>query len=167
MDINKNHQTINERDKITKLFLLFTTYQLALHIYFSLSARDPRLFVPTVIAFIHDAVLLSIIAAIGNLLFILIPQKIKKVFHRTFLTCFIIIGALFASYPKILREYLAFPVNIFDADFSSAKVLVSDYLGITALLPSLIAFILGVSVIFLKARIRIPNKIKVAGFLFC
>ncbi|MBI3787198.1 MAG: sulfatase, partial [Ignavibacteriales bacterium] len=72
---------------------------------------------------------------------------------------------LLASYTKILREYLAFPVNIFESDWGSAKVLISDYLGITALLPAFIVPILFVSALFIPKNIKISNKIKLAGLI--
>lgn len=135
-------------DGMIKLFFLYVLYQLLLHAYFSIAAHDPRLLLPHVIAFLQDIALLGIVTAIGYLTIAVSPAGFRQTVNKIGSVFIAIVGILLASYPNILREYLVFPVNIFDSDLESAKVLISDYLGITALLPVLIALILFVFVSF-------------------
>ncbi|MFH1251859.1 MAG: hypothetical protein V1715_12300 [bacterium] len=138
--------TIN--DVMIKLFFLYVLYQLLLHAYFSLVSHDPRLLIPHVIAYLHDIALLGIVTAIGYFATAVSPAGFRRTVNKAGSVFITIVGILLASYPKVLREYLAFPVNIFESDLGSAKILISDYLGITALLPALIALILSVLVLF-------------------
>lgn len=163
---NSNHFVSKvSSDRLIKLFLLFSIYQLTLHLYFALSAKDPRLILPTSIAFSHDLGLLAIVTASGYLITSISPIQFKSIANKIFSVILIITGFLLSTYPKILREYLVFPVNIFDSDFNSAETLVSDYLGIAALVPSLTALILGVIVYHTKKELRISRTIKIAGFI--
>lgn len=155
--------TIN--DVMIKLFFLYVLYQLLLHAYFSLVSHDPRLLIPHVIAYLHDIALLGIVTAIGYFATAVSPAGFRRTVNKAGSVFITIVGILLASYPKVLREYLAFPVNIFESDLGSAKILISDYLGITALLPALIALILSVLVLFTPKVLRISNKIKLTGLI--
>jgi len=152
-------------DGLTKLFLLFAFYQLILHTYFALASNDPQLFMPTSIAFFHDLAMLGITTAIGYLAIRVSPARFRKSIDKSFSIILIILGIILAAYPKILREYLVFPVNIFDSDISTTETLISDYLGINALLPSIIALILGIGVFVIKKEIRVSNKIKIPALI--
>jgi len=142
------------------LFLFFAGYQFLLHIYFTLASNDPRLFMPTAVAFLHDLAILGIVATIFYYLQYLFPDRLKSSINRFASIALIVIGISFSSYPKILREYLAFPVNLFNSDFDSAKVLISEYLGISALAPSLLALVLGVIVLLSGLELKVSRKIK-------
>jgi len=152
-------------DGLTKLFILFAFYQLLLHIYFALTSNDPRLFMPTAIAFFHDLAMLGIITATGYTIKSVSPISWRKLIDKSFSIMLIILGVILASYPKILREYLIFPINVFDTDLSSAETLISDYLGIVAFLPSLIALLLGVSIFVIKKELRVSNRTKITTFI--
>lgn len=152
-------------DGMIKLFFLYALYQLLLHAYFSLASNDARLLIPRVIAYLHDIALLGIVTAIGYFATAVSPTGFRQTVNKVESAFIAIIGILLASYPKILREYLAFPVNIFESDLGSAKILIADYLGITALLPALIALILFVVVLFISKDLRISNKIKLTGLI--
>lgn len=165
-NINSNHFASKvSSDRLIKLFLLFSFYQLILHLYFALSAKDPRLILPTSIAFSHDLALLAIVAAIGYLITSISPIQFKSIANKIFSVTLIITGVLLSAYPKMLREYLVFPVNIFDSDFNSAETLLSDYLGFAALFPCLFAFILGLIVYRTNKELRISKIIKITGFI--
>lgn len=151
--------------RLMNFFFLFSFYQFTLHLYFALSANDPRVILPTSIAFFHDLALLAIVTAIGYLITSVSSIKFKSIANKTSGVVLIIAGVLLSAYPKILREYLVFPINIFDSDISSAETLVFDYLGFAALLPCLIALILGVIVFRLNKELRIANRIKIFGFI--
>ncbi|MBM2816965.1 MAG: hypothetical protein HW421_3727 [Ignavibacteria bacterium] len=144
--------TVNNR--MFKLFFLYVLYQLLLHTYFSLLSHDPRLLIPHLIAYIHDIALLGIVTVIGYLATAVSTTRFRKTVNKIGTVFIIIVGILLASYPKILSEYMAFPVNIFESDLGSAKILISDYLGITALLPALIALILTTFVLFISIDIK-------------
>ncbi len=155
----------NINDRMIKLFFLYLFYQLLLHAHFSLVSNDPRLLIPHVIAYLHDITLLGIVTAVGYFATAVSPTGFRQTVNKAGSVFITIVGILLASYPKILREYLAFPVNIFESDLGSAKILISDYLGITALLPALIALILFVLVLFISKDLRISNKIKLTGLI--
>ena len=151
--------------KMLKLFFLYVLYQLLLHAYFSLASHDPRLLIPHVIAYLQDIALLGIVTAIGYFATAVSPKGLRQTVNKAGLVFIAIVGILLASYPKILREYLAFPVNIFESDLGSVKVLISDYLGITVLLPPLIALILSALVLFIPKDLRLSNKVKLIGLI--
>jgi len=152
-------------DSLIKLFILFSVYQFTLHLYFVSSANDPRLILPTSIAFIHDLAILAIVTSIGYLLVSISSIQFKSISNTTSAIILIITGILLSVYPKILREYLVFPVNIFDSDINSAKTLVFDYLGIAALLPCLIALVLVVIIYRIHKELRVSKRIKIFGFI--
>ncbi|MEK7242668.1 MAG: sulfatase, partial [Thermodesulfobacteriota bacterium] len=66
-----------------------------------------------------------------------------------------IAGALLAIYPQLLCEYLAFPVNVFATDGESARVLLTEYLGLWRLWPAGVAFVIAAAA--LVARVRLPE----------
>lgn len=153
------------KDIMIKMFFLYVLYQLLLHAFFTLQSNDPRMLMPHVIAYLHDIAILGIVAAIGYFATAVSPTGIRQTVNKAGSVLIAVAGILLAGYPKILREYLVFPVNIFESDLGSAKFLISDYLGITALLPILIALILFVSAIFISINLRISNKIKLTGLI--
>ncbi len=152
-------------DAMIKLFFVYVLYQLLLHAYFSLASHDPRLLIPHAVAYLQDIALLGIVTAIGYFATAVSPTRFRQTVNKAGLAFIVIVGILLASYPKILREYLAFPINIFESDLGSAKILISDYLGITALLPALIVLIFTVLVLFISKELRISNKIKLTGLI--
>jgi hypothetical protein len=149
-------------DKLTTLFLLFVVYQLVLHLLFGLKADDPRLILPTLISFLHDIVILGTITIVGKTVSSFVSSKFKTTINQSFNILLIICGVLLAFYPKMLREYLVFPINIFDADLSSTETLLTDYLGLSAIIPSLIALMLGVVVLMKNVKLRSSKKTNIA-----
>lgn len=119
---------------------------------------------PHAIAYISDVALLAILTATGSFATAISPIRFKQTVHKVILVSLVVVEILFASYPNVLREYMAFPVNIFDADWSSTTTLISDYMGITALLPALFAMIITALALFVPLKIMIPNKIRLAFF---
>lgn len=149
-------------EKLITLFLLFTVYQFLLHLFFGLKANDPRLILPTLIAFLHDIAILGSITIIGKTVSSLVLSKFKNSVNQVFNILLILCGVLLSFYPKMLREYLVFPVNIFDADLSSTETLLTDYLGLSAIIPSLIALILGIVVLMKNVKLRSSKKTNIA-----
>jgi len=167
MSNSLRNQTVilNSADKLIHLFLVFTLYQLALHMYFAFSAHDPRLFVPTLVAYIHDVSVLAIISALAYSMTSLSGPGHKNLANRIAAFIMILTGVLLSAYPKLLREYLVFPVNIFESDAGSFKTFLLDYLGLLSLLPSLIGFILGVIVYLINFPWHFSKKIPLYGFI--
>jgi hypothetical protein len=153
---------VKAKDSLTKLFFLYVLYQLILHAYFALSLIEKRIFLPTALAFFQDISILGITAAIGHGVKSVSSPKLKKTVDVLFSIILIMVGIALASYPRILREYLTYSVNIFDSDLNSAQVFISDYLGIDAFLPSLIALFIGVAVLCFKKQIHISKKVKLS-----
>jgi len=63
---------------LIKLVLLFWGYQLLLHTYFTVASNDPRLFLPTSIAFLHDLAILGITTTIVLFIKSVSPITLKK-----------------------------------------------------------------------------------------
>jgi hypothetical protein len=122
--------------------------------FFGLSANDPRIILPYFIAFLHDILILGVVVIIGKITSSIVSNKYKSIVEKIFSILLIIIGIFLAFYPKILREYLVFPVNILDSDMSSAETLITNYLGLNAIKPSLIALGLGVIIYIKKNKIN-------------
>ena len=78
---------------------------------------------PTLIAFFHDLAILVIVTTIGYIVTFLSLIRFKSIANKISAVILIIVGILLSAYPKILREYLVFPVNIFDSDISSAQTI--------------------------------------------
>lgn len=157
----KKESSKNDGKTFPKLVLAFIIYQLTLHFYFLLAAKDPKLLPPTLIAFLHDSILLAVLGGIFQLANAVIVRKYKNFPEKMFPGLIVVTGMLFALYPKLLREYLVFPVNIFESDFSSAETLLSDYLGLSAIMPSLIALVIGILIYNLPFQIIIQKKLKI------
>jgi cytochrome bd-type quinol oxidase subunit 2 len=130
-------------DRLINLFLIYLIYQFVLHLYFAISANDLRLIMPTSVAFFHDMAILAIVTAVCHGVTTFAREKYKRIANLAFIIILIITGVFLSTYPKLLREYLVFPVNIFEADISSTKTLLMDYLGLSSLAPIFIAFFLG------------------------
>jgi hypothetical protein len=92
-------------DKLITLFLLFTAYQFLLHLFFGFKANDPRLILPTLIAFFHDIAILGIVTIIGKTVSYFVLSKFKNSVNQVFYILLIVCGVLLSFYPKMLREY--------------------------------------------------------------
>lgn len=145
--------------KLYNLFLFMVLYQLLLHFYFTFSSGDPRLAIPGVAAFIHDSALLGIILIAGLASLRFAPSKYNRLVFVLFSAGFFLLGAFLSIYTSFLREYLIFPVNLFESDFQSAETLFSEYLGISAMLPAAGVMIIVSVVIFFEILVIVPQKL--------
>jgi len=144
-------------DRGTRLFLAFVVLQLSLHLGSFISAKDPRLLMPHVVACMQDLLLLALLWIGSFTVGRLIPAQIR-LFCRILALCSLVgLGLLLASYPLFLREYLAFPVNIFATDTATARVFVLEYLGIASLWPVAVALALGIASLLVPFRISLPR----------
>lgn len=151
----------------TKLVIAFSLNQLILHSYFLFAAKDPKLLFPTVIAFFHDIILLILMSGLFQLIVDSIHGNFRNKLIKLFSIFIILVGVFLSSYPRLLREYLIFPVNIFESDLSSAQTLLSDYLGFKALIPSLIALGIGLFANFSKVKIKVYGIFKIIIAVLC
>jgi len=98
---------------------------------------DPRLIGPHLVALLHDLLILASVVMGSRLLRRALPAGAQRVAVRLSIVSLIAVGMLLAIYPQLLREYLAFPVNLFGASAGSVQVMVREYLGIGRLWPVL------------------------------
>jgi len=85
----------------------------------------------------------------------LAPHRLQPGVEISSVAILLIAGALLAIYPQMLREYLAFPVNVLAADGESARVLLTEYLGLWRLWPGGVALVIAVAA--LVAPVRLPE----------
>jgi len=147
----------------TRLFLAFSVFQLILHLGSFISAKDPRMLMPHAVAYLHDLLLLTLLWTGSSNACRLISIRVRSLFRIIALSSLFGLGLLLASYPLFLREYLAFPVNVFAADTATAGVFLHEYLGITSLWPVAAAASLGIASLLLPFRISLP---RLAGLVF-
>ncbi|MHC1736589.1 MAG: sulfatase-like hydrolase/transferase [Ignavibacteriaceae bacterium] len=148
----------SSNEVLFKLTLLFSIYQFILHAYYTLLSNDQRMLIPNVIAYIHDIAILLVTSLLCLIVIYFSNERYKRLQDRIFGVIIFIEGIILSAYPKVLREYLAFPINIFDADTNSASTFILDYLGLSALAPSLVAFILGIVVVITKYEIHLSFR---------
>jgi hypothetical protein len=98
---------------------------------------DPRLIGPHMVALLHDLFILASVVMGSRLLHRALPADAQRVAVRLSIVSLIAVGMLLAIYPQLLREYLAFPVNLCNASAGSVQVMVREYLGIGRLWPAL------------------------------
>jgi len=141
---------------------VFSAWQLALHLLQCAESRDPRLWMPHGVAYLQDLGLLTggIVAfsAIGRLL----RGRARTAWDYLSAASLFAIGVGLASYPRFLREYLAFPVNLFAADSGSAWVLLREYLGLSRLWPVAVAAGLGAVSVAVPLRRPVPPRMHAA-----
>lgn len=140
------------RIRIRLLALVIALGQLLLHGGQFVASRDPRLLLPHAVAFLTDLLLICLVALlIGTGLKLAPPNRSQAVGHIG-AGVLVTAGMLLSAYPPVLREFLSFPVNLFAADMASARVLLTDYLGIQRFWPVLATGLLGVVTLCLPTR---------------
>jgi len=151
-------------DRGTRLFIAFVAFQLALHLGSFFFAKDPRMLMPHAVAYLHDLLLLTLpwIASITACR--LISIRGRSSCRIILLSSLFGLGLLLASYPLFLREYLAFPVNVFAADTATAGVFLREYLGIALLWPVAVAAALGIVSLLVPFRISLPRIARLVVF---
>jgi hypothetical protein len=156
----------NFEKKLFLLFVGFSIFQFLFHIFCLITTKDPKVLIPTVIAFSHDLFLLMIYYFLSLLIIKFSPISIRNIIKKISVAGFITIAGLLAFYPKMLREFLIFPVNIFESDMSVAKTTAIEYLGISSFIPVLITIILGLYLAyFFKKELKISLKCKSIIFI--
>jgi hypothetical protein len=136
-----------------RLVLCFALLQFIFHLWQCAASADPRLWPPHAVAFLQDLLLLGAMLLCIKVLLRFTPERLNTIIKNIAIILLLITGALLAIYPQFLREYIAFPVNIFNADIGSSRALLIEYLGISRLWPSLIALVAGVITILIPFRL--------------
>jgi len=154
---NKKDAEMVEKDALRRVVLAFVVFQLILHIGCLLWQRDPRMVTPHLVAWLHDSVLLFAVWGLFILLRRFLPQKADKVLNIAALACSFGLAFLLAVYPAVLREFLAFPHNIFAVTGGTVGIFLKDYLGFWGLCPGLAAVAVGVAVLRWRKKIPIPR----------
>lgn len=142
-------------ERETRLILAFSASQLVLHLWQCIESGDPRLWLPHAVAYLHDLLLLGALLMVAWVVRRFTPHRLRPGGEIFSVAILLIAGALLAIYPQLLREYLAFPVNVFATDRASARVLLTEYLGLWRLWPAGIAFVIAAAM--LVAPVRLPE----------
>lgn len=127
------------RGRTLRIYAALIFMQLMLHLYYSLHSRDPLLLPPHLVAWLHDVLLLSLVLGLSKLCTRFLPDDKHPVGDTVAGVVLLCSGMLLSLYPQMLREYLSFPVNLFEGNSSSALILVREYLGFDRLLPAGVA----------------------------
>lgn len=138
-----------------KLVLAFAAWQLLLHLWQCAMSGDPRLWPPHAVAYLHDLLLLGALLLLAAGACRLAPGRIRAGVEIFSVIILAVTGTILAIYPQMLREYLAFPVNVFASGNGGARVLLTEYLGLGRLWPAGVA--LGLSAAALFVPFRLPE----------
>lgn len=114
-----------------------------LHLTAWVRSADPRLVIPHAVALLHDVLIFAAVVAGTRLLRRPWPPSAQRPFELLSILVLFAVGILLSVYPQMLREYLAFPVNLFGASADSASVMVKEYMGIGRLWPALSAVVVA------------------------
>jgi len=127
------------------LTIAFAVIQLGLHGLHAVTARDPRLLGPHFVAWLHDLALLGILVLVLLAVDRFAQQRrmLRRIVTATSTVFLFVAGMSLSLYPRLLTEFLAFPVNIFRADVATTQFFVWDYLGWRSLWPAVVSFACG------------------------
>ena len=98
------------------------------------------MWIPHVVAWLLDVCLLTVVAAmLGAVDWALRRVDVRlPMWAMTSGGILLVMGLLLASYPALLTEFLAFPINVFRADTDTTSFFITEYLGWIGLWPLLI-----------------------------
>ena len=158
---NKAEPTQGDRQpdrREVRLVFVFAMLQFLLHVRQCVASGDPRLWPPHMVAFLHDLLLLGVAFSGAGMLRRSAPLRFRRGVGNFSMAILLILASFLALYPQLLREYLAFPVNIFGAGAGSIRVVLQEYLGLSRLWPVLLAVTLGIIAIFIPFRLSAPRR---------
>ena len=159
------HRTIHEgmySIRIKNLGSWMILFQLIQHLFMGLHSGDSRLWMPHCVSFLHDLLLISTSIVFVRLMIRIIGPRLQQGAGIAGLNCVLVIGLALSIYPQLLREYLAFPVNVFATDAATAQRMLTEYLGIQRLWPVVIAALFGIFAMVKPIHIRPSRPCKVA-----
>jgi len=144
---------------LSQYYLLILFFQFNLHLINLVYMHDIRIVMPTIVAFLHDFVLMTILIIILNYPFLVAHQKLLKLFKSISYSLMVIAGLLLSIYPNILSEYLVFSVNIFSTEPNTVEHFLVDYLGFYSSFPPLLFLIVAVGVFYSKIDFHLSYKL--------
>jgi hypothetical protein len=136
-------------DRASRIVLVFAVLQFILHLWQCTAFPDPRLWPLHAVAYVQDLLLLGAALLLIKVLRRFAPERLSGTVSTLAAIILLAAGASLAVYPQLLREYIAFPINIFHADIGRSRALLVEYLGISRLWPSLIIVAVGVIALFI------------------
>lgn len=113
--------------------------QLILHIVAWARSADPRLLAPHGVALLHDLLILGVATLVASACFRFLSPHYRRAGDIVSVLVIAVVGCLLSVYPQMLREHLAFPVNVFNSSSDASIVVLVEYLGIGRLWPVLAA----------------------------
>ena len=150
-----------------RVFTALLFAQFALHLFYAITSRDPRLLAPHLVAWLHDTLVLSVTFGVLKLCLLAFPAHARSAGDAAAAAILALSGVFLSLYPQMLREYLSFPVNLFAGNAASASVLIREYLGVDRLVPALISGVVAIAALFappLPTKLRWLRRIFVAAW---
>jgi hypothetical protein len=138
--------------------------QCLFHVVALARSADPRLIAPHAVALLHDLFMLGAVVFGTRLLRRRRPAGPGRSAEMGSVPALCAVGMLLAVYPQVLREYLAFPVNLFAASAGSASVMVTEYLGVGRRWPALAAIAAAALALRHAARARPATRLTWLAF---
>jgi hypothetical protein len=127
--INGAHLKLHREDKNNvslsaeaRLVLISAAFQFLLHMGCVFAEKDLRVLMPHLVSFLHDLLLILVVSLPFAVVRRLSPARFGFTLRIGAITCLFALILFLASYPRFLRAYLAFPVNIFATDAGSSRV---------------------------------------------
>lgn len=137
--------------------------QLALHLAAVGWVGDPRMIAPHGVALLHDFLVLAVVSLGLTWAGRILPAGWKD---STAVAGTLFVGILLSVYPQLLRDYLGFPVNVFDAGPEAGATLLTTYLGFRSLMPAAVAAVIGTAALFCPLpSIQLGRGSKAVAFL--
>jgi hypothetical protein len=148
-----------------RLVLIAAVFQCLLHMGCVVVEKDLRTLMPHLVSFLHDLMLIVAVSLLFAVAGRLSPARFRFTLRIGATSCLLALMLILASYPRFLRAYLAFPVNIFATDAGSSRVFL-DYVGLAAFWPIALAAIAGVFALVVPFQFRVVRRTwVVTGFL--
>jgi hypothetical protein len=148
-----------------RLVLIAAAFQFLLHMGCVLVEKDLRMFMPHLVSFLHDLMLIVAVYLLYAIARHFSPARFRFTLRIGAIVCFFALALVLASYPRFLRAYLAFPVNIFATDVGSSKVFL-NYVGLPAFLPVALAAVTGVFALVVPFHLHFGRRTVVFGGVF-
>jgi len=146
-DVNEHASTTVRVLPAVRVAGALALLQLVLHAVSWAQSADLRLLAPHGVALLHDVMILGTAALVARAGSRLLPPNVRRAGDTVSVLALATIGLVISVYPQVLREHLAFPVNLFGSGADAATVMLTEYLGIGRLWPALAA--MGVVVLAL------------------
>lgn len=159
---DKNTESLSAE---ARLVFIVAAFQFLLHLGCVFSGKDLRMLMPHLVSFLHDLMLITAVYLLFAVAGLKSPARFRFTLRIGAIVCLFALALVLAGYPRFLREYLAFPVNIFATDAGSSKVFL-NYVGLPAFWPVALAAASGVFALVVPFRSLLGRRTLVFGGLF-